>query len=63
MDVFHNTQLTHQAVSRMEAGGDVQLQAGEETTAFVDSSRAHFFEPGVTGMNLNRTIELAHALI
>jgi multiple sugar transport system ATP-binding protein len=63
MDVFLSTQLTDQVVARMEAGGDVQLQAGEETTVFVDSSKAHFFEPGVTGMNLNRTTELAHALI
>jgi multiple sugar transport system ATP-binding protein len=61
MDVFFNTQLTDHVVARMEAS--VQLQAGEETTVFVDSSRAHFFEPGATGMNLNRTNELAHALI
>jgi multiple sugar transport system ATP-binding protein len=61
MDVFFSTQLTEQVVARMPS--DVQLQAGEETTAFVDSSKAHFFEPGATGMNLNRTNEPAHALI
>jgi hypothetical protein len=58
-----------QVVARMEIRGErgraasVRLQAGEELAVFADSRNAHFSEPGVTGMNLSRTSELAHALI
>jgi hypothetical protein len=43
------------------------LQAGAESTVYVDLRKAHFFEPGETGMNLSLetsspTNEPAHAL-
>jgi multiple sugar transport system ATP-binding protein len=65
MDVYMNTTLHDYVVGRLEAQGG--LQAGTETTVYVDLRKVHFFEPGETGMNLSLetispTSEPAHAL-
>ncbi|MGD0388619.1 MAG: sn-glycerol-3-phosphate ABC transporter ATP-binding protein UgpC [Tepidisphaeraceae bacterium] len=65
MDVYMSTALHEQIVGRLEAR--MGLHAGAESTVYVDLRRAHFFEPGETGMNLSletssSTNEPAHAL-
>ncbi|MDP9172478.1 MAG: TOBE domain-containing protein [Planctomycetota bacterium] len=65
MDVYMNTALHDQVVGRLEAQGG--LQSGAQTSIYIDLRRVHFFEPGVTGMNLSLetlspTSELYHAL-
>jgi len=65
MDVYMNTALHEHVVGRLEA--QTGLQMGKETTVYVDLRKAHFFEPGETGMNLSLetlspTNEPAHAL-
>jgi multiple sugar transport system ATP-binding protein len=51
MDVYMNTALHDHVVGRMEAQGGIQ--SGAEATVYVDLRKAHFFEPGETGMNLS----------
>jgi multiple sugar transport system ATP-binding protein len=51
MDVYMSTALHEQVVGRLEAR--MGLQAGAEATVYVDLRKAHFFEPGETGMNLS----------
>jgi multiple sugar transport system ATP-binding protein len=53
MDVYMNTALHDHVVGRTEA--EVGLHTGGETTVFADVRKAHFFEPGATGMNLSLT--------
>jgi multiple sugar transport system ATP-binding protein len=65
MDVYMNTALHDHVVGRLEAQSG--LQVGAEATVWVDLRKAHFFEPGETGMNLSLetsspTNEPAHAL-
>ena len=51
MDVYMNTALHDHVVGRMEAEGDLPL--GGTTAVYADLKKAHFFEPGATGMNLS----------
>ncbi len=51
MDVYMNTPLHDHVVGRVEAQSGVQANA--QATVFVDLHKAHFFEPGATGMNLS----------
>jgi len=50
MDVYMATKLNDHLVGRVEAVSGVAMGA---TTVYVDVSKAHFFEPGATGVNLN----------
>jgi len=65
MDVYMSTRGHDQIVGRLEAR--MGIVAGTETTVYVDLRKAHFFEPGDTGMNLSLETmspanEPAHAL-
>jgi multiple sugar transport system ATP-binding protein len=60
MDVYMSTELDNPVVGRVEAQAD--LRASGRVTVYVDLRRVHFFEPGVTGMNLSKTSEPIHAL-
>jgi multiple sugar transport system ATP-binding protein len=64
MDVYMNTALHEHVVGRLEA--QAGLQSGSDATVFVDVRRVHFFDPGVTGMNLSSETsspsELSHAI-
>jgi multiple sugar transport system ATP-binding protein len=65
MDVYMSTALHEHVVGRLEA--QTGVQANTETTVYVDLRKAHFFEPGDTGMNLSlETLspvnETAHAI-
>jgi multiple sugar transport system ATP-binding protein len=65
MDVYMSTGLHDYVVGRLEAQGGIQV--GTEATVYVDLRKAHFFEPGATGMNLSLettspTNEPAHAI-
>ncbi|HSV13477.1 MAG TPA: sn-glycerol-3-phosphate ABC transporter ATP-binding protein UgpC [Tepidisphaeraceae bacterium] len=53
MDVYMKTALRDHVVGRMEA--EQGLQMGTLTTVYADVRKSHFFEPGVTGMNLSLT--------
>ncbi len=60
MDVYMSTVLRDHVVGRMEADsgagdGAGGLQLGKATTVYADVRKAHFFEPGATGMNLSLT--------
>ncbi|HEY0007635.1 MAG TPA: sn-glycerol-3-phosphate ABC transporter ATP-binding protein UgpC [Tepidisphaeraceae bacterium] len=54
MDLYLSTKLHSHVISRVKAQGG--LAAGSALTLHVDMQRAHFFEPGVTGVNLSRGI-------
>jgi multiple sugar transport system ATP-binding protein len=60
MDVYMSTALNESVVGRVEAQPGLQQDA--RATMYVDLRRVHVFEPGVTGMNLSKTSEHAHAL-
>ncbi|HEX4123517.1 MAG TPA: sn-glycerol-3-phosphate ABC transporter ATP-binding protein UgpC [Tepidisphaeraceae bacterium] len=65
MDVYMSTRGHDQIVGRLEAR--MGVVAGTDATVYVDLRKAHFFEPGDTGMNLSlETLspvkEPAHAL-
>jgi multiple sugar transport system ATP-binding protein len=65
MDVYMSTGLHEHVVGRLEA--QMGVTAGTEATVYVDLRKAHFFEPGETGMNLSLETtspvkEPAHAL-
>ncbi len=60
MDVYMSTALNESIVGRVEAESGLQPHA--RATLYVDLRKVHFFEPGVTGMNLSKTSEPAHAL-
>jgi multiple sugar transport system ATP-binding protein len=51
MDVYMSTDLHDYVVGRMEAQDGLQM--GTTVTVYADVRKAHFFEPGVTGMNLS----------
>jgi multiple sugar transport system ATP-binding protein len=51
MDVYMSTALHEHVVGRLEA--QMGVTAGTEATVYVDLRKAHFFEPGETGMNLS----------
>jgi multiple sugar transport system ATP-binding protein len=53
MDVYMSTALREHVVGRMEA--EQGLQMGTAATVYADVRKAHFFEPGATGMNLSLT--------
>jgi multiple sugar transport system ATP-binding protein len=60
MDVYMSTSLHDYVVGRVEA--QTGLQMNTQATVYVDLRKVHFFEPGVTGMNLSLAKEPAHAL-
>jgi multiple sugar transport system ATP-binding protein len=60
MDVYVQTKLNDQRVVRLEA--QAGLERDVQVRLYADLRRAHFFEPGATGMNLSLTQETAHAL-
>jgi len=59
MDVYMATTLHEHVVGRVEA--QQGLGTGSQISVYVDLRKAHFFEPGVTGMNLSLAKESAHA--
>ncbi len=59
MDVYMATELHDHVVARVEAVPG--LEVNRTATVFVDLRKAHFFEPGATGMNLSVTKESTHA--
>jgi multiple sugar transport system ATP-binding protein len=58
MDLYMSTTLHDHVVGRIEAKAEVAT--GGAGTIYVDLSRAHFFEPGPTGLNLS-LVEPTHA--
>jgi ABC-type sugar transport system ATPase subunit len=60
MDIYMATTLNDHVVGRVEAQQDLQLNT--QITVYVDLRKVHFFEPGVTGMNLSLVQESAHAV-
>jgi hypothetical protein len=60
MDVYLSTGLNDHVVARVEA--QPSLRPESQVTLYVDLRKVHFFEPGVTGMNLSQTSEPIHAL-
>lgn len=53
MDVYMSTALHDYVVGRVEA--EAGLVMGTKATVYADVRKAHFFEPGVTGLNLSLT--------
>jgi multiple sugar transport system ATP-binding protein len=53
MDVYMSTALHDHVVGRIEAEGGLVM--GTTATVYADVRKAHFFEPGVTGLNLSLT--------
>jgi multiple sugar transport system ATP-binding protein len=56
MDVYMSTALHDHVVGRIEADQSTSgggLVMGSATTVYADVRKAHFFEPGVTGLNLS----------
>jgi multiple sugar transport system ATP-binding protein len=64
MDVYMSTALHDHVVGRIEADQETGgLVMGTTTTVYADVRKAHFFEPGVTGLNLSLTAkEPTHAV-
>ncbi len=64
MDVYMSTTLHDHVVGRVEAqvGGQSSVAMNSQITVYVDLRKVHFFEPGVTGMNLSLKNELAAAV-
>ena len=60
MDVYMSSSLNDQIVARVEAQGDLRMDA--QATLYVDLRRVHFFDPGETGMNLSPMSEPTHAV-
>ncbi len=60
MDLYLSTQLQPHVVSRVEARPGVS--PGTQIDLYVDLPKVHFFEPGVTGMNLSLSTEQNHAV-
>jgi multiple sugar transport system ATP-binding protein len=62
MDVYMSTPLHDHVVGRVEAQAGLEMNS--QVTMYIDLRKVHFFEPGVTGMNLTlQTSELAHAAV
>jgi hypothetical protein len=59
-----STPLHDHVVGRVEAqpAGSGGLAMNSQVTMYVDLRKVHFFEPGVTGMNLTLQREPAHAV-
>src|SRR4029079_11045816 len=69
MDVYMSTGLHDHVVGRVEAqptgtsvAGSGGLAMNSQVTMYIDLRKVHFFEPGVTGMNLTLQREPAHAV-
>ena len=67
MDVYMSTALHDHVVGRVEAPASGSAAAGglamnSQLTVYVDLRKVHFFEPGVTGMNLSLKNERAAAV-
>lgn len=60
MDVYMASDLNDNVVARVEAREG--LRADSQATLYVDLRKVHFFEPGVTGMNLSQKNEPTHAV-
>ena len=60
MDVYMSTAYHPHVVGRVPARQGLEI--GKRTSVVVDMSRAHFFEPGETGVNLSLASEKAHAI-
>ena len=60
MDVYMSTNLHKHVVARVEAQQGVLPNSA--ISMYVDLQKVHFFEPGVTGMNLSLAKESAHAV-
>jgi multiple sugar transport system ATP-binding protein len=60
MDIYLSTKLHGHVISRVEARPGVT--PGSEVDLYIDVQKIHFFEPGVTGMNLSLGTEQAHAV-
>jgi len=59
MDLYLSTPLHPHVVARVKSSSNVS--GGGKKTMYVDLPKVHFFEPGVTGVNLSR-VEQAHAV-
>jgi multiple sugar transport system ATP-binding protein len=66
MDVYMSTALHDHVVGRVEAPSNTVSTSGlvmnSQITVYVDLRKVHFFEPGVTGMNLSLKNERAAAV-
>jgi hypothetical protein len=60
MDIYMDTRLHKHVVGRVEATPGLEMNT--QATVYVDLRKVHFFEPGVTGMNLSLANEPAHAV-
>lgn len=60
MDMYLSTQHHPHVISRVEAQPGVS--PGTQVKLYLDLSKVHFFEPGVTGMNLSLVKEQSHAV-
>jgi len=60
MGVYMSANLNDDVLARVEAR--MGLQTDARATLYVDPRKVHFFEPGVTGMNLSQQNELFHAV-
>jgi multiple sugar transport system ATP-binding protein len=60
MDVYMSTGLHDHVVGRVPARQGLEI--GKRTSVLIDLDKVHFFEPGVTGMNLSLANEPAHAI-
>jgi hypothetical protein len=62
MDIYMATALHDHVVGRVEAQQQ-GLEVNAQATVYADLRKVHFFEPGVTGMNLSLVQqESAHAV-
>ncbi|MBC7785159.1 MAG: sn-glycerol-3-phosphate ABC transporter ATP-binding protein UgpC [Burkholderiales bacterium] len=60
MDMYLSTPLHRNVISRVEA--QPGMTPGAQIELYVDLRKVHFFEPGVTGMNLSLSKEQTHAV-
>lgn len=60
MDLYLSTPHHPHVISRVEAQPGVS--PGTQISLYVDLPKVHFFEPGVTGMNLSLSHEPSHAV-
>jgi len=60
MDLYMTTPLHPHVVARVESS--INVSAPSQIKMYIDLPKVHFFEPGVTGMNLSLATEQAHAV-
>ena len=60
MGIYMQANLNDDVIARVEALTGLQTDARPAMVA--ELRRVHFFEPGVTGMNLSQQNELIHAV-